>query len=226
MTIQARALRSVPGLGHSGLLSWLMTVDHKRIGILYLLSAFVFFLAGGLEALLMRLQLARPENTFLSPDTYNQIFTMHGTTMIFLAVMPLAAGFGNYLIPLMIGARDMAFPKLNALSYWTFLFGGHLHVQQLPLRRRAQRRLVQLCAPDREAVLATHGMDFWALGILLLGLATTIGSINFIVTIIQLRAPGMTLTRMPIFVWTQFVTSFLAVFSLPSLTSRRAAAAA
>jgi cytochrome c oxidase subunit 1 len=124
MTTQAQELPLKREIGKSGLLSWIMTVDHKRIGILYIYSAFIFFLIGGLEALLMRLQLAKPENTFLGADTYNQVFTMHGTTMIFLVVMPLAAGFGNYLVPLMIGARDMAFPKLNALSYWTFLFGG------------------------------------------------------------------------------------------------------
>jgi heme/copper-type cytochrome/quinol oxidase subunit 1 len=107
----------------SGLLSWLMTVDHKRIGIMYLVTAFLFFLVGGTEALLMRLQLAQPNGKVLTPDQYNQIFTMHGTTMIFLVVMPLAAGFGNYFVPLLIGARDMAFPKLNALSYWTYLPG-------------------------------------------------------------------------------------------------------
>src|SRR5512143_4156732 len=124
MTTHARTFPRFNVNAESGLLSWLFTVDHKRIGILYMVSAIAFFLAGGTEALLMRIQLARPDNKFLSPDQYNQIFTMHGTTMIFLAVMPLAAGFGNYLIPLMIGARDVAFPKLNALSYWTFIFGG------------------------------------------------------------------------------------------------------
>jgi cytochrome c oxidase subunit 1 len=206
-------------LGTSGLLSWIMTVDHKRIGILYLISAFVFFLIGGAEALLMRIQLARPENKFLSPDAYNQIFTMHGTTMIFLVVMPLSAGFGNYIVPLMIGARDMAFPKLNALSYWTYLFGG-IFMYSSFLYGGAPNDGWFSYAPLTEKLYSpTHGMDFWVMGILLLGFATTIGSINFIVTIIQLRAPGMTLTKMPVFVWTTFVTSFLAVFSLPSLTT-------
>ena len=124
MIDQAQELTYKIEVGNKGILSWIMTVDHKRIGIMYLFSAIMFFLIGGSEALLMRIQLAQPENKFLGPDAYNQIFTMHGTTMIFLAVMPLAAGFGNYLIPLLIGARDMAFPKLNALSYWTYLFGG------------------------------------------------------------------------------------------------------
>ncbi len=202
-----------------GLISWITTVDHKRIGLLYLYSAFFFFMVGGVEALLMRIQLARPENKFLGPDTYNQIFTMHGTTMIFLMVMPMAAGFGNYLVPLMIGARDMAFPKLNALSYWTFLFGG-IYMYSSFFFGGAPNNGWFSYAPLTEKLFSPgQGMDFWSMGILLLGLATTIGSINFIVTIIQLRAPGMTLTRMPHFVWTTFVTSFLAVFSLPSLTT-------
>ena len=219
MTAQAQGITHKKELGSSGLLSWLMTVDHKRIGILYIVSAFIFFLLGGTEALLMRLQLAQPNNTFLTPDLYNQIFTMHGTTMIFLVVMPLSAGFGNYIVPIMIGARDMAFPKLNALSYWTFLFGSVFMYSSF-LFGGAPNDGWFSYAPLTEKVFSpTHGMDFWIVGILMLGFATTIGSINFIVTIIQLRAPGMTLTKMPVFVWTTFVTSFLAVFSLPSLTT-------
>jgi cytochrome c oxidase subunit 1 len=202
-----------------GLLSWVMTVDHKRIGILYLVSAAVFFVFGGLEALLMRIQLAQPENKFLSPDVYNQIFTMHGTTMIFLAVMPFAAGFGNYLVPLMIGARDMAFPKLNALSYWTYLFAGCFMYSSFFQGGAPNDGWFSYAPLTEQLYSPSHGMDFWIMGILLLGFATTIGSINFIVTIIQLRAPGMTLTRMPAFVWAQFVTAFLAVFSIPSLTT-------
>ncbi len=218
MTTQAGSLPYMQRHAQSGVLSWLMTVDHKKIGIMYMVSAFIFFFAGGIEALLMRIQLARPENKFLSADTYNQIFTMHGTTMIFLAVMPLAAGFGNYLVPLFIGARDVAFPKLNALSFWTFLAGGTFMYSSF-LFGGAPNDGWFSYAPLTEKVFSdTHGMDYWALGILLLGMATTIGSINFIVTIIQLRAPGMTLGRMPVFIWTQFVTAFLAVFSLPSLT--------
>jgi len=219
MTAQAQGITHKKELGSSGLLSWLMTVDHKRIGILYIVSAFIFFLLGGTEALLMRIQLAKPDNTFLSPDLYNQIFTMHGTTMIFLVVMPLSAGFGNYIVPLMLGARDMAFPKLNALSYWTFLFGSVFMYSSF-LFGGAPNDGWFSYAPLTEPIFSpTHGMDFWIVGILMLGFATTIGSINFIVTIIQLRAPGMTLTKMPVFVWTTFVTSFLAVFSLPSLTT-------
>jgi cytochrome c oxidase subunit 1 len=219
MTVQARISSKIQRAAQSGFLSWIMTVDHKRIGILYLLSATVFFMVGGLEALLMRIQLAQPESKFLSPDMYNQIFTMHGTTMIFLVVMPLSAGFGNYIIPLMIGARDMAFPKLNALSYWSFLFGGLFMYSSFMFGGAPNDGWFSYAPLTEKYYSPTHGMDFWIMGILLLGFATTIGSINFIVTIIQLRAPGMTLTRLPLFVWTMFVTSFLAVFSLPSLTT-------
>jgi cytochrome c oxidase subunit 1 len=219
MTTQAQEVPKKRELGRSGLLSWLMTVDHKRIGILYIYSAFMFFLIGGIEALLMRTQLAQANNTFLNPDTYNQVFTMHGTTMIFLVVMPLSAGFGNYLVPLMIGARDMAFPKLNALSYWTYLFGGIFMYSSFFFGGAPNDGWFSYAPLTEKMFSPTNGMDFWAIGILMLGIATTIGSINFIVTIIQLRAPGMSLTDMPLFVWTTFVTSFLAVFSLPSLTT-------
>jgi len=218
MTAQAHGISHKQELGTNGLLSWLMTVDHKKIGILYIISAFLFFLVGGTEALLMRIQLAQPENKFLSPDVYNQIFTMHGTTMIFLVVMPLSAGFGNYIVPLMLGARDMAFPKLNALSFWTFLFGSIFMYSSFLFGGAPNDGWFSYAPLTETAFSPTHGMDYWAFGILLLGFATTIGSINFIVTIIQLRAPGMTLTKMPVFAWTTFVTSFLAVFSLPAIT--------
>ncbi len=220
MTVQAQA-QGLPQqkLGSSGLLSWIMTVDHKRIGLLYIFSAFTFFIVGGVEALLMRTQLALPENKFLSPDIYNQVFTMHGTTMIFLVVMPLAAGFSNYLVPLMIGARDMAFPKLNALSYWTYLFGGIFMYSSFVFGGAPNDGWFSYAPLTEKSFSPTHGMDFWIMGILLLGLATTIGSINFIVTTIQLRAPGMSFNKLPLFVWTTFITSFLAVFSLPSLTT-------
>ena len=219
MTVLAQISSKIREGAQSGFLLWMMTIDHKRIGILYLLSAAVFFMVGGFEALLMRIQLAQPENKFLSPDLYNQIFTMHGTTMIFLAVMPLSAGFANYVIPLMLGARDMVFPKLNALSYWTFLFGGLFMYSSFFFGGAPNAGWFSYAPLTEKLYSPTQGMDFWIMGILLLGFATTIGSINFIVTIIQLRAPGMTLTRLPVFVWTMFVTSFLAVFSLPSLTT-------
>jgi cytochrome c oxidase subunit I len=219
MTTHAQAQPTTKPYALNGFLSWIMTVDHKRIGIMYLVTAFVFFVIGGTEAFFMRLQLAQPSNHILSPDMYNQVFTMHGTTMIFLAVMPFAAGFGNYMVPLLIGARDMAFPKLNALSYWTFLFAGCFMYSSFFLGGAPNDGWFSYAPLTENLYSPTHGMDFWIMGILLLGLATTIGSINFIVTIIQLRAPGMTLTRMPQFVWAQFVTAFLAVFSIPSLTT-------
>jgi cytochrome c oxidase subunit 1 len=219
MTTAAQAIPKKYSHLESGFLSWITTVDHKRIGIMYLVTSFLFFFVGGAEALLMRIQLMKAENKFLSPDAYNQIFTMHGTTMIFLVVMPLAAGFGNYFVPLLIGARDMAFPKLNALSYWTYLFGGVFMYSSFIFGGAPNDGWFSYAPLTEKAFSPTHGMDFWVMGVLLLGIATTIGSINFIVTTIQLRAPGMTFNRMPMFVWTMFVTSFLAVFSLPSLTT-------
>jgi cytochrome c oxidase subunit I len=219
MAVQTPIIPKTWKASRSSLLSWILTVDHKRIGVLYLVSASLFLVLGGLEALLMRVQLAQPDSKFLNPDAYNQIFTMHGTTMIFLVVMPLAAGFGNYLIPLMIGARDMAFPKLNALSYWTFLFGGVFMYSSFLFGGAPNDGWFSYAPLTEKLYSPSHGMDFWIMGILLLGLATTIGSINFIVTVLQLRAPGLSLTRLPLFVWTMTVTSFLAVFSLPSLTT-------
>jgi cytochrome c oxidase subunit 1 len=199
-----------------GIWSWLTTVDHKRIGILYGASAVVFFIIGGLEALIIRLQLATPDGQIVNPDTYNQLFTMHGTTMVFLFVMPIAAAFGNYFMPIMIGARDVAFPRLNALSYWIFLAGGIYISSSFFLGG----------FPDGAWVgyspLATQGeilrMDFWAIGLLILGTASLLGAINFITTIFTMRAPGMTLFRMPVFVWMQLVVAFLLAFSLPLVT--------
>jgi cytochrome c oxidase subunit 1 len=219
MTARTHTLHTGHAGPLEGLVSWLTTVDHKRIGIMYVVTAFIFFLAGGLEALLMRTQLAKPENAFLSPDAYNQIFTMHGTTMIFLVVMPLSTGLGNFVVPLLLGTRDMAFPKLNALSYWTFFFGGLFMYSSFVFGGAPNDGWFSYAPLTEKAFSPTHGMDYWTLGLLLLGFATTIGSINFIVTIIQLRAPGMTMMRMPLFVWTTFITAFLAVFSLPSLTT-------
>jgi cytochrome c oxidase subunit I len=221
MTTQADALsipRATAG-NRTGLMSWIMTVDHKRIGILYLVTATVFFVAGGILALLMRTQLAQPNGTVLSNAAYNEIFTMHGTTMIFLAIMPLSAGFGNYFVPLLIGARDMAFPKLNALSYWLFLFGGMFLFSSFVFGGAPAAGWFSYAPLTEKLYSINQGMDFWGLSILILGTATTIGSINFVVTVVQLRAPGMSFTRMPIFAWMTFVTSVIAIFSLPSLTT-------
>jgi cytochrome c oxidase subunit 1 len=205
-----------------GWASWITTVDHKRIGIMYLVTAFGFFIVAGVFALLMRLQLAQPNGRVLSNNAYNQLFTMHGTTMIFLVIMPLAVGLGNYLVPLMIGARDMAFPKLNALSYWLFLFGGLFLYSSFAFGGAPNDGWFSYAPLTESRFSPSHGMDFWALGILILTIATTIGSINFIVTFVQLRAPGMTYGRVPLFVWMTTVTAFLAVFSLPSLTTAAA----
>ena len=207
-----------PGSTSKGFWRWLATTNHKDIGILYILSSFFFFIVGGVEALILRIQLGTPDNTFVTPDVYNQIFTMHGTTMIFLFVMPILVGFGNYLVPLMIGARDMAFPRLNALSYWMFIFGGLLLYSSFLFGGAPDAGWFAYAPLTISQYSHSHGMDFWALGITLTGIGSTVGAINFIVTILNLRAPGMTLFKMPLFVWQILVTAFLLVFALPSLT--------
>ena len=206
---------------------WLMTTDHKKIGVMYMLTGFAFFLVGGIEALLIRTQLAGPDGKVLSPQIYNQIFTMHGVTMIFLFMMPTLTGFGNYIVPLMIGARDMAFPRLNAFGFWIVLFGG-IFLNSSFLFGAAPNAgwfnyapLSELTTACGNAVMCTPGMneDFWLLGILLLGISSIAGSLNFVVTILRMRAPGMTINRMPLFTWMTLVTSFLLLFALPSLTA-------
>jgi cytochrome c oxidase subunit I len=207
---------------------WIMTIDHKKLGIMYIVTAFFFFLVGGTEALLVRTQLAVPDGKVLTAEIYNQIFTMHGTTMIFLFVMPMLTGFGNYIVPLMIGARDMAFPRLNAFGYWVVLFGGiFLSISflfgQAPnagwFNYAPLNELTSGCGAS--AVSCTTGLntDFWALGILMLGISSIAGSLNFVVTILRLRAPGMTINRMPLFTWMTLITAFLLLFSLPSVTA-------
>jgi cytochrome c oxidase subunit 1 len=198
-----------------GLASWLTTVDHKRIGILYGVTAFLFLLIGGIEALLLRIQLAVPENTFLTFDEYNQIFTMHGVTMIFLVVMPLGAAFFNYLIPLQIGARDVAFPRLNAFSYWTFLLGGLFLYSSFFLGGSPDGGWFGYANLSTE--LPGHGMDFYAIGLQIVGLSSLVAAVNFIVTILNERAPGLSLMRMPVFTWMTLVVQFLLLFALPVL---------
>ncbi|HEY2420966.1 MAG TPA: cytochrome c oxidase subunit I [Neobacillus sp.] len=195
---------------------YLTTVDHKKIAILYLVAGGFFFLVGGLEAILIRIQLAIPNNDFVSAGVYNEILTMHGTTMIFLAAMPLVFAFMNAVMPLQIGARDVAFPFINSLGFWLFFFGGIFLNLSWFLGG----------APDsgwtNYASLALHskghGVDFYILGLSISGLGTLIGGINFLVTIINMRAPGMTYMRMPLFTWTTFVTSALILFAFPPLT--------
>ncbi len=200
----------------TGWLSWFTTVDHKKIGIMYGVSAFVFFVMGGLEALLIRSQLAQPDGKILNADQYNQIFTMHGVTMIFLFVMPMSAGFFNYLLPLMIGARDVAFPRLNALSFWVFVLGG-LFLYSSAFLGGAPNGGWFGYAPN-SVTDPTPGMTFYALGLLITGIASTVGAVNLAVTIINMRAPGMTLFRMPVFVWMGLVVQLLLIFSLPIIT--------
>ncbi|MGH2366471.1 MAG: cytochrome c oxidase subunit I [Chloroflexota bacterium] len=210
--------KDIGGESHTWLLSWVATVDHKKIGIMYIVTSLVFFAAGGIESLLMRWQLGTPENTFLTPDEYNQIFTMHGVTMIFFAVMPFLFGLANYLVPLMIGARDVAYPRLNALSFWLLAFSG-IMLYYSWVGGGAPNAGWYGYAPLTEHVYATgNGDSYYALALILSGIGTIATSINLIVTTIYHRAPGMTLRRIPIFVWMIIVTSFLSLFALPSLT--------
>jgi len=207
------------GQPKAGLLDWLSTIDHKKVAILYLITSLFFFVAGGLEAMAMRTQLAWPNLKFLSPETYNQIFTMHGTTMIFLVVMPVLIGFSVYLVPLMIGAKDMAFPRLNALSYWLFPCGGFLLYFSF-LAGGAPDAGWFSYAPLSEKTYSAHaGLDYWALGLLLLGSGTIASAINFVVTIATLRAPGLTIRRLPLFVWMTLVNSVLTLVALPALNA-------
>jgi cytochrome c oxidase subunit I len=198
--------------GDRGFVSWISTTDHKRIGILYFWTVLVFFFLGGLEASLIRAQLASAEQTLLTEEIYNQLFTMHGITMVFLVVMPLSSAFFNYLIPLQIGARDVAFPRLNAFSYWGFLFGGIFLYSSFVLGGAPNGSWVGY------APLASDGvsnMGFYAIGIQLLGVSSLASAVNFITTILNMRAPGMTFMRMPVFIWMALVTNFLLLFALP-----------
>ena len=202
----------------AGLLGWLVTVDHKRIGVLYGVTAVVFFLVGGIEASIMRIQLATPEASVVSPDVFSQLFTMHALTMIFLAIMPLSVAFFNLVIPLQIGARDVAFPRLNALSYWVFLFGGLLLNAGWLTGSVPGAGWFAYAPLTSTAFDANGGMDFYVLGLLTLGVASMAGAFNFVVTIINMRAPGMTLMRMPVFTWMTLITSFLLITAMPVIT--------
>ncbi|MSP78994.1 MAG: cytochrome c oxidase subunit I [Dehalococcoidia bacterium] len=197
---------------------WVTTVDHKRIGALYGITAFIFFMIGGVEATLMRMQLARPEQTLVSPDVFNQLFSMHGTTMIFLAIMPLGAAFFNIIIPLQVGARDVAFPRLNAFSYWTFLAGGLLLNSSWFLGGGLNAGWFAYSPLTGLTYNPGHGVDFWAVSLLVLGTASMAAAFNFIVTIVNMRAPGMSLTRMPVFTWMTLIVSILIVTAFPVIT--------
>lgn len=213
------AVAPQPTKTYSGWASWLTTVDHKKIGIMYIIAAFLFFIVGGIEALLMRTQLIVPHNTFLSADVYNQMMTMHGTTMVFLGVMPFNVGIGNFIVPLMIGARDMAFPRLNALSIWLFIFGGLMLYFSFVAGGAPAMGWFAYAPLTEKAYSPTSGVDYWIIGLLLTGVASIAGGLNFIVTILNMRAPGMSFNRMPLFVWMTLVTSFILIFAFPALTA-------
>jgi cytochrome c oxidase subunit I len=208
-----------PAVAH-GLSDWLTTTDHKKIGLLYIGSAFLFFLLGGLIALVMRLELAQPGMQFIDASTYDQLFTMHGTIMMFLFGTPLAVGLANYLLPLQIGAADMAFPRLNAATYWMFLFGGLIVLSGFLTVGGAAAVGWTFYAPLSDATYSPGvGMDLWIVGIGLTGISSILGSINFIATLFTRRAPGMTMLRIPIFTWGVLVTSLLILLSFPALTA-------
>jgi len=202
----------------TGWKSWAFTVDHKKIGIMYGVVAMAFFFVGGFEALLIRAQLAQADGTILSADKYNQMFTMHATTMVFLFVMPMAAAFANYMMPLQIGARDVAFPRLNALSLWTFVFGGIFINSSWILGGAADGGWFMYAPNSSVPFSPTNGVDFWVLGLLMTGVASQIGAVNLIVTALNMRAPGMKLMRMPIFTWMALVVQFLLLFAIPIIT--------
>ncbi len=202
----------------TGIWSWITTIDHKRIGVLYGLTALLFFLFGGLEALIVRLQLITPNNDVLSAARYNEMFTMHGTTMVFLAIMPLNAALFNYLVPLQIGARDVAFPRLNAFSYWTFLGGGIILNMSWFFNAAPNAGWYGYAPITEQAWNPGRNVDFWILGLVLLGVSSMAASINFTVTIFNMRAPGMNMMRMPIFTWSALIVSILLVLALPAIT--------
>jgi cytochrome c oxidase subunit 1 len=209
------ALAPEPARGR--VLAWLTTTDHKRIGILYLINSFTFFAIGGVFALLMRSELARPGTQILAPRAYNQIFTLHGTLMIFLVIFPLIGGFGNYFVPLQIGALDMAFPRINALSFWLLPVGGLTILSGFFARGGAAAAGWTNYSPL--ALQLGTGEDLWLAGLILVGTASILGGINFIVTILKMRAPGMTMMRMPIFTWSILTTSLLVILAAPVLTA-------
>ncbi|MBI5567078.1 MAG: cytochrome c oxidase subunit I [Chloroflexi bacterium] len=200
----------------SALMEWLTTVDHKKIGIMYIAASFVFFVLGGLMALVIRLELAQPGAQVVDAATYNQMFSMHGTTMIFLFIVPMFAGFGNYFVPLHIGARDMAFPRINALSFWMAMAGGLVMYSSLAVG--APEAGWTGYSPLANSVFSkTPGTDLWILGLLLIGTSSTLGAVNFIVTIMNMRTPGMTMTRIPLFDWSILTMSMMILASTPVL---------
>jgi cytochrome c oxidase subunit 1 len=201
-----------------GWTSWITTTDHKRIGIMYMVTTFVFFMLGGVEALMMRLQLGAPNNTLVTPTVYNQLFTIHGTTMVFLFIVPMMAGIANYFLPLMIGARDMAFPRLNALSYWLLLAGGIVFYASL-FWNPPEAGWVSFLPLANQNFSPSGGEDAWIYLIHLTGLSSLLGAINFYATIANMRARGMSWGRLPLFVWSILTYSVLLIFALPVIAA-------
>jgi cytochrome c oxidase subunit I len=205
---------------NTGILRWLTSTDHKVIGLSYLVTSFGFFCIGGLLALGMRTQLAQPDQSVLSPETYNEFFTMHGSIMMYLFAVPFAFGLANYIVPLQIGAPDVAFPRLNALAYWMYLFGGLVMISGFLTASGAANFGWFSYAPLSGATYAPGaGPDLWIVGVIVTSTATVLGAVNLVTTIFMLRAPGMTMFRMPIFTWNMLVTSVMVLLAFPVLTS-------
>ena len=203
---------------YAGLWGWITTVDHKRIGVLYGVTAFIFLLFAGIEAGVIRMQLASADNDLIGPGRFNEMFTMHATTMVFMVIMPMSVSFFNIVIPLAIGARDVAFPRLNALSYWIFLFGGVLMHMSFVVDQVPDAGWFSYANLTEKPFSVDRGLDFWAISLLVMGTSSVAGALNFVVTIINLRAPGMTMMRMPVFVWMTLITSILLVLAFPVIT--------
>ncbi len=203
----------------TGLYEWLTTTDHKKIGIMYLVNSFTFFLIGGLLALAVRAELAQPGIQFFKEETYNQLFTMHASLMLFLFIIPILAGFGNYVVPLMIGAPDMAFPRINALSFWMLPLAGILMSSGFLVTGGTAAAGWTSYSPLAQEKYSGMGTDLWILAVTLVGTSSILGAVNFLVTIFKMRAPGMTMFRLPILVWTVLVTSVLVLMATPVLTS-------
>ena len=204
--------------GYAGIWGWITTVDHKRIGVLYGVTAFIMLLIAGSEAGIMRAQLAQPDSTLVGAETFNRLFTMHATAMVFMVIMPLSASFFNFVVPLAIGARDVAFPRLNAFSYWVFLFGTLLMHASFLVNQVPNAGWFSYANLTGTSYSPNAGLDFWALGLLILGVSSVAAALNFLVTIVNMRCPGMTMMRMPVFIWMTLITSILLVLAFPVIT--------
>ena len=205
-------------IGYAGVWGWITTVDHKRIGVLYGVTALILMMVAGLEAGVIRLQLSSADNDIIGAARFNQMFTMHATVMVFMVIMPLSSSFFNFIVPLAIGARDVAFPRLNALSYWLFLFGAILMHMSFVVGQVPDAGWFSYANLTEPPFSVDRGLDYWAIGLLILGTASVAASLNFIVTIINMRAPGMSMMRMPVFIWMTLITSILAVLAFPVIT--------